>query len=877
MADRTFAAMPPQVAEFPVASASTRGADSGGMPLSANTASIALSHDRLRNSKEIGESSSMIPHVRPPPIDDMFYSLELDEEASAYLQRTQTTGAEEEKKGNETELATLRRNEKEEPAGLQYLFDVINQRSAPEKARELKQIVQKLRRSRSKWAHEYRIGQEQLYEALEKVLIELKTATDYSLPFINKVDRREVPDYYIIIKKPMDLTQMTKKLHALQYMSKDDFADDLYLIWSNCLTYNTHPENPFRKKAIVMKKRTTELLKKVPDIKIEVKAPDDPDTESDDEHEEKPGDEGKPVLGSRGFPLAGHAEVGSRGGKFRKADPLNLEKTSEQVQLESLFDDDNDGPTAIVPERIDRTDRSVSSKSIAAGELPDEPVTPRSGMDLKDEIQNARQQTPQADDRAPSPEHHYFDDEKDEQTLRWKQETFKLRSSTLSDLDRQFEKPFADRPAIVRRPEDFHLLDFSFSNYLARASGQQTLRGPTEEQTPKVELAAKAFLPEIFSPYTGLPHISASSKSPFSLRLTKEERPSKLRKTIMRSINSLQSVKEHHAKIIAKVTNSVVDAKADRKWDSGPAWFNQTCSSPDLLTAESIMRQITAQLLAHAGFDSAHQSTVSILTEIGIQYFQNLGKTLKLYVDKFSLTIAPEKLLLMSLQANGIDSAERLDQYVRFDILRYGLKLHDLRRRLEAASKALDETLEDKDNTDINFDEVDNNIMSGNFFEEMGIDLLNLQDLGLDFTSIPTELWNKKSDNPIRIRRNIVAKLMDEGTEAVPVQKLKPAKPWSPVDPSQVIGLLRPFYEVRQADDNMIEDDDKPKSKFHKSKALIRVAQSGRKKPAAESRPPKAIDPAKAAEKAAKEAAKRKREAERLEKAERGKMKKRRV
>lgn len=45
----------------------------------------------------------------------------------------------------------------------------------------------------------------------------------------------------IVIKKPMDLGLVTKKLKACHYKSKKEFADDLYLIYENCLVYNTNP------------------------------------------------------------------------------------------------------------------------------------------------------------------------------------------------------------------------------------------------------------------------------------------------------------------------------------------------------------------------------------------------------------------------------------------------------------------------------------------------------------------------------------------------------------------------------------------------------------------------------------------------------------
>jgi transcriptional activator SPT7 len=54
----------------------------------------------------------------------------------------------------------------------------------------------KVRKNRSKWASEENVGQEELYEAAEKVLSELKAMTEYSAPFLTRVNKREAPDYY---------------------------------------------------------------------------------------------------------------------------------------------------------------------------------------------------------------------------------------------------------------------------------------------------------------------------------------------------------------------------------------------------------------------------------------------------------------------------------------------------------------------------------------------------------------------------------------------------------------------------------------------------------------------------------------------------------
>jgi transcriptional activator SPT7 len=57
--------------------------------------------------------------------------------------------------------------------------------------------MNEVRKNRSKWASEENVHQEELYEAAEKVLSELKAMTEYSAPFLTRVNKREAPDYYI--------------------------------------------------------------------------------------------------------------------------------------------------------------------------------------------------------------------------------------------------------------------------------------------------------------------------------------------------------------------------------------------------------------------------------------------------------------------------------------------------------------------------------------------------------------------------------------------------------------------------------------------------------------------------------------------------------
>lgn len=57
-------------------------------------------------------------------------------------------------------------------------------------------------------------------------------------PFQQPVNRDEVPDYYEVIKEPMDFSTMEAKLDADLYTSPEEFLKDAKLIYSNCRAYN---------------------------------------------------------------------------------------------------------------------------------------------------------------------------------------------------------------------------------------------------------------------------------------------------------------------------------------------------------------------------------------------------------------------------------------------------------------------------------------------------------------------------------------------------------------------------------------------------------------------------------------------------------------
>ena len=57
-------------------------------------------------------------------------------------------------------------------------------------------------------------------------------------PFMKPVNKKQVKDYYDKIKQPMDLETMSKKIASHKYHSRQEFVDDMKLIFTNSLTFN---------------------------------------------------------------------------------------------------------------------------------------------------------------------------------------------------------------------------------------------------------------------------------------------------------------------------------------------------------------------------------------------------------------------------------------------------------------------------------------------------------------------------------------------------------------------------------------------------------------------------------------------------------------
>lgn len=80
-----------------------------------------------------------------------------------------------------------------------------------------------------------------------------------SWPFLKPVNKKQVKDYYTVIRRPMDLETVSKKVSAHKYHSRAEFLRDIDLIAKNCEQYNGI-ESSFTKQAKLIHEYASKAL-----------------------------------------------------------------------------------------------------------------------------------------------------------------------------------------------------------------------------------------------------------------------------------------------------------------------------------------------------------------------------------------------------------------------------------------------------------------------------------------------------------------------------------------------------------------------------------------------------------------------------------------
>lgn len=96
---------------------------------------------------------------------------------------------------------------------------------------------------------------------LAAILKEIRNSKD-SWPFLEPVDTKLVPDYQQVIKHPMDLSTMMKRVNEHFYRNREMFESDFNTIVSNCKTYNS-PDTTYYRCALALESRFQQIIARV--------------------------------------------------------------------------------------------------------------------------------------------------------------------------------------------------------------------------------------------------------------------------------------------------------------------------------------------------------------------------------------------------------------------------------------------------------------------------------------------------------------------------------------------------------------------------------------------------------------------------------------
>lgn len=202
----------PPVNLAPLSSAMLRGLSSSSTPASAKGASSAVAVKTTEEvRKRLEEDKKATEDTAKRNFHTLYYTIENDRDAMVEQKKLEESERQVDIEmggvgaaghanglgGNSQQGTLSQTNLGTSSLTLKNLIWMIDTHRGKVRASdlELRTLMSEVRKNRSKWASEDKIGQEELYEAAEKVLNELRGMTEHSGPFLTKVNKKEAPDY----------------------------------------------------------------------------------------------------------------------------------------------------------------------------------------------------------------------------------------------------------------------------------------------------------------------------------------------------------------------------------------------------------------------------------------------------------------------------------------------------------------------------------------------------------------------------------------------------------------------------------------------------------------------------------------------------------
>lgn len=755
---------------------------------------------------------------------------------------------------------------------------------------ELRALMSEVRKNRSKWASEEKVGQEELYEAAEKVLNELKAQTEHSSPFLQPVKKKDAPDYHTIVKAPMDLATMTKKLKQFSFKSKQDFVDDLHLIWTNCLKYNSASDHPMRKHALFMRKETDKLVPLIPEIVIRDRA----DVEAEErkqriangefEGDAEDSDDDQPIMASRGRTApskTSKAPTATRKTTAPASTPNpDIKSSASQagamtngVRAESELEGGSQGhgtppPGMLTPTGVERGAGSVID---AASEMPDSEVPGLPFPGTPPEIE-------------------------DDDYRIWKQKTKKERAMVAAARHKLFrgDKLNVDEEALLRSKAGMRrwqrlqqdstrpsLMD------VEEARPNQSQGGPTlaEGLEPEEE---ESMLPDYYDPLGGMPDINPRLRwetdqdgnvveqneeflrlYPQGLFIAPE---SKLSGRMADNMRQIQETRKIVSKIgVVKQMQLQTQVYQNQFTKYEPAPFYEADVKDHVMTDEgpliapwvskAALTRSIGEIFFHAGFEEFQPSAIDAVADMAGTFFHNLCSNLSAYLSEekipmsavntvpsvaassqklaqasqdlkpaLVLSIPGEEAILHVLHESGL-SVNDLDYYATDEMDRISARLQTMYDRMRSHyADLLKPAMNDDTAQGSGAFDSGEQYVGGDFADDLGEDFFGFKELGLD-----KEFGLINMSVPLHLLHNRLSSAARQTTDTVdPTEKLFiPPTPYPRVNVENVegeIGLVREFFKRRlreNGDRPLPEDQDLP-VKQRKGYGRARVPATGK-------------------------------------------------
>lgn len=688
-------------------------------------------------------------------------------------------------------------------SSLKHLFSTIQQHrdQIPLNDYELRTLFMDVKKNRGKWANDERVGQEELYDACEKVVLELRSYTEHSTPFLNKVSKREAPNYGLIIKKPMDLNTVMKKLKNLQYNSKQEFVDDIMLIWSNCLTYNSDPRHFLRAHAIAMQKKSLKLIPHIPNIVIRNRS----EVEKEEEQENVNNESNKGKSSKKGRKRTRDNQV-----KIENESSVNSPESNFETPIDLENDKPMDTPDDGTPIPVG-TEGSPGASERAVPVEPNAPLGPTTSVQEEEEEEEDNDEINENND----------EDEEDEigpELVAWRNLTAKSRAHYCDQRAKLFQENNSyhlnfDAPAIIREPNEMN----NFSDYISNNQFISKSNNLLENDEPYLlEYDITGGLPGM--QYKGIDDNQQEMKEQkivdeylnnrvdqknSDFWLSTEEG---LNKAYFKNISEMQEIRRicfkislirqmqtqqfvHHTQMRQPEVNLLKEVDVDPVSKlSNHEPFNQEIQY-------SVLRRNVSKIAMQTGFESTEPFAINTLTQMAEKYMGNLAKSIKTLLESQSRNrLSTREIVLVSLIENGVNKPDDLYTFVNEKILNQLDKLKDLRTKL---SKFLKELLRPglENFNEKSFSDNSEQFITGDFSNDLGDDFFGFKELGLDkefnllSSSIPIYLLHSKLHNSYSSTGTASKQNKFDDLKEYKVNRLYAA------DVDNQIGLLKPFYQ----------------------------------------------------------------------------------